>query len=91
MSDDWREKFSEELGLPESIRLDIPIRGVDIYTLRIIFEDLLPRLCTHCAEKTREDIPHRHIKFDIRGMCHITRERIKEMREQPVGKVVGIK
>ena len=90
MTEDWREKFSDDL-MPNSLRLDIPFKGVSVYTLRVIFEDLLPKLSTYCAEKTREDIPDRYKKQDIMGACHITRERIKEMREQPVGKVVRIK
>ena len=87
---DWKDDFSDSI-MPNSLRLDIPFKGVSVYTLRHIFEEILAPLCTYCAEKTREDIPERYRKQDIMGSCHIARERIKEMREQPVGKVVGIK
>ena len=84
------DEFSNSI-MPNSLRIDIPFKDVSIYTLRTIFEEMLAPLARHCGEKTRENIPDRYIKQDIMGACHICRERIKEMREQPVGKVVGIK
>ncbi len=88
--DDWKEEYADNL-LPTSLRLDIPLRGVSSFTLRHIFEEILAPLATHCGEKTREDIPERYRKQDIMAACHIARERIREMKERPVGKVVGIK
>ena len=90
MSDDWKDEFSDSL-MPASLRLDIPIKGVSVFTLRHIFEEILAPMCTHCAEKTRENIPERYRKQDIMAALHISRVRIKEMVEKPVGKVVGIK
>ncbi len=87
---DLEDDFSNSI-MPNSLRIDIPFKDVSSFTLRHIFEEILAPLCTHCGEKTRQDIPERYRKQDIMGACHIARERIKEMREQPVGKVVGIK
>ena len=87
---DWKDDFSDSL-MPSSLRLDIPIKGVSVFTLRAIFEEILAPLSTHCGEKTREQLPERYIKQDILGMCHIARERMREIREKPAGKVVGIK
>jgi len=86
--------MSEELPWltePTSLRIDIPLKGVSIYTLREIFEQLLAPLATDCAELTRKDLPERYIKQDIHASCLLTRERIREMKERPVGRVVGIK
>ena len=87
---DLEDEFSNSI-MPSSLRIDIPFKDVSAYTLRHIFEEILAPLATHCGEKTREQLPERYIKGDILGMCHIARERIREMKERPVGKVVGIK